>query len=390
MRCGAQVLGCVWLCSLAFGVNDVFAQPQTQNVEVEPVTCWWRTAVSSIRVGQAFTVILTCSALETEAAKAVIDRSRLAPAAVQLPPYEVMSGVQSDDITTAARRFMQYEYTLRLISDDAFGADLPVPSLQVSYGIESKVQQDASVQGREQTYILPPLPVHVASLVPSTETHIREAPVPTAAAISARQTRGALLRTTGTIIFALAGLVLLLSIVRAFQQRKSAVTRVRTNLVGDAAILNSVSRELRAVQQEAMRETWNDQLAARALAALRVTASYATGLPVTQIRIRQGENCASQLVLKRPLGGRVLVSGAATTSDVPESIDGSTDDLRSAIAQFTSARYGRSTSPLDLNASIESAIRATKRVAAQHTWMAQSAAAVRRSVGGWRERAWER
>src|SRR6266511_1484570 len=150
-----------------------------------------------------------------------------------------MSGVQSDDITTAARRFRQYEYTLRLISDDAFGADLPVPSLQVSYRIESKVQQDAAVQGREQTYILAPLPVHVASRVPSTETHIREAPVPTAAAISARQARG------------------------AFQQRKSAVTRVRTTLVGDAAIMNRVSRELRAVQPEAMRETWNDQLAAR-------------------------------------------------------------------------------------------------------------------------------
>jgi hypothetical protein len=54
--------------------------PATVNVEVEPVTCWWRTSTSSVRVGQPFDVVLTCAALETEATKAVIDRGRLAAA----------------------------------------------------------------------------------------------------------------------------------------------------------------------------------------------------------------------------------------------------------------------------------------------------------------------
>jgi hypothetical protein len=148
-------------------------QPPTQNVEVEPVTCWWRTGVSSVRVGEPFSVVLTCSALETEATKAVIDRGRLASAAVQVPPYEVTGGTQSEDIVTASRRFMQYEYTLRLLGDDVFGADVPIPALPISYRIESKVQQDAAVQGREQTYVLPTLPVHISTLVPASETHIR-------------------------------------------------------------------------------------------------------------------------------------------------------------------------------------------------------------------------
>ncbi len=165
-------------CVFVLLASTALAQPPaTQNVEVEPVTCWWRTSTSAVRVGQPFSVVLTCSALETEATKAVIDRGRLASAAVQLPPYEVTGGSQTDDITTASRRFMQYEYTVRVISDDVFGADVPIPPLQISYRIESKVQQDGAVQGREQTYVLPPLPVHIAKLVPATETHIREAPV---------------------------------------------------------------------------------------------------------------------------------------------------------------------------------------------------------------------
>ena len=49
----------------------------------------------SVRVGETFPIVLTCSVLETEAARAVIDRSRLGSAAVQFPPYEVVGGSQS-------------------------------------------------------------------------------------------------------------------------------------------------------------------------------------------------------------------------------------------------------------------------------------------------------
>jgi hypothetical protein len=368
------------------------AQTGTQNVEVEPVTCWWRTTTSSVRVGQPFSVVLTCSALETEATKATIDRARLAPAAVQLPPFEVTGGTQSDDVVTAARRFMQYDYTLRLISDDVFGGDVLVPALQVTYRIESKVQQEASVQGREQTYILPALPVHVAALVPRTETHIREAPVATLAAISARQTRGSLLRTIGTIAFALAGLLLLVSLVRAVQQRRAAVARVREHVVSDAAILGGVKRELREIQQRAAREGWNDSLAARALAALRVTGSYAAGQPVAQRFLRAPAEENGQLVIRRPLRRSVLVSATATPTDIPQNDSSTMASLRESLQQFTAARYGRTAngSGPDLNDAMQSALRATDHVASQHTWIAKSLASMQRTASGWRQRAWGR
>jgi hypothetical protein len=365
------------------------AQPQTQDVEVEPVTCWWRTSVSAVRVGQPFSVVLTCSALETQVTKAVIDRGRLASAAVQLPPYEVTGGTQADDIITASRRFMQYEYTLRLLGDDVFGADVPIPALQVSYSIESRVQQDGAVQGREQTYVLPALPVHVASLVPATETHIREAPVSTLSAIAGRQTRGALLRTVATITFAVAGLVLLVSIARAVQQRRSSAARVRTHVLSDSAVLAGVKRELRDVRQQATREGWSEALAARALAALRVTGGYAAGHAVTQRPVNGAVPIEANLVLRRPLGGRVLVSAAATSAAVPQNGVVS-DDLRSAMSELTTARYGRAAKELDLDDALERGLRATAQVAAQHTWAAQALARLRSGAGGWRDRAWRR
>src|SRR5918996_4776107 len=88
---------------------------QTQNVEVEPVTCWWRTSATSVRVGEPFTVILTCSLLQADAARAIADESRLDPSVVQLPPFEVVGGARANDLTTAGRRFVQFEYRLRTI-----------------------------------------------------------------------------------------------------------------------------------------------------------------------------------------------------------------------------------------------------------------------------------
>ena len=66
--------------------------PPVENVEVDPLACWWRTRVASVHVGEPFALMLTCSVLETEAAKVVVDRSRLGSASVQFPPFEVIGG----------------------------------------------------------------------------------------------------------------------------------------------------------------------------------------------------------------------------------------------------------------------------------------------------------
>src|SRR5215471_21123708 len=89
----------------AAGVSNAAAQ----DVSTDPLQCWWRTSAGAVRVGQPFTVVLTCAVLETDAATVVVDQSRLEPSVVQFAPFEVLGGTHGADLRTDLRRFFQYE-----------------------------------------------------------------------------------------------------------------------------------------------------------------------------------------------------------------------------------------------------------------------------------------
>ena len=98
------------------------------DVEVEPITCWWKTDRNAVNVGERFTVTLTCSVVETTAVKVVPDLNQLEPTTVALQPFEVVKGVRHEDIRTPPLRYIQYEYTTRLIGDVFFGKDVDIPA----------------------------------------------------------------------------------------------------------------------------------------------------------------------------------------------------------------------------------------------------------------------
>ena len=145
-----------------------------QNVQTDPLQCWWRTSAGAIRVGEPFTVVLTCAVLESDAATVVVDQSRLEPSVVQFAPFEVLGGSHGADIRTDLRRFFQYEYRLRLLAENLFGKDVALPDTKLSYRVQSKVGQNTSLQGRDQSYVLPAQSVRVLSLVPSDASDIRD------------------------------------------------------------------------------------------------------------------------------------------------------------------------------------------------------------------------
>ena len=126
--------------------------------------------------GRAVRAPLTCSVVETESNKVVPDLSRLDPTVVQLPPFEVLGGSHAGDLRAPGKRFFQYDYRLRLISEDMFGGDVMIPPLEISYRVESKVSGGDTVQGRDQSYSLPRASIRLISLVPDDTTDIREAP----------------------------------------------------------------------------------------------------------------------------------------------------------------------------------------------------------------------
>ena len=101
--------------------NAVFAQapnpkPQVPSprpqvppdmIEVEPITCWWRTSATAVRTAEPFDVRLTCSVVETESkGKVVPDFSKLDPTVVQLPPYEALGAAARGGFGGAGQAFL--------------------------------------------------------------------------------------------------------------------------------------------------------------------------------------------------------------------------------------------------------------------------------------------
>jgi hypothetical protein len=341
-------------------VSVVLIAAQTANVEVEPVTCWWRTSAAAVRLGEPFTVLLTCSLLQTEAARVVADEERLAPSVVQLPPFEVLGGSRAPDVTTAARRFIQYEYRLRAAGENVFASEVAVPPVEVAYRVESRVSGGESLAGRDLTYVLPRLTTRVLSLVPDTAEDIREPPIATFAELEAVASRASLLRVMASIVFALGGLMLVLAMVGLMRRRRSSGAS-QARAVSGARILNAVRRELTGVRDEVRSSGWKSHHIPKVLAAIRLVAAYAAKRPVTQ---RRGPHAATGevLVSNRPGPAMVVVSSAVTTTDDSE--------LGYVMSRFAEAQYGRESNfDAGLDEALDTAINRADRLIAERPWM---------------------
>src|SRR5690606_33473300 len=104
----------LWLVFLAgFSANAAEpSAPEEGARELLPLQCWWRTDRSAIYVGQHLKLTLTCAVAETPAATAMPDWDPLQPEAVDLAPFEVVSGTRSEDVVADFRRYTQFEYVL--------------------------------------------------------------------------------------------------------------------------------------------------------------------------------------------------------------------------------------------------------------------------------------
>lgn len=340
------------------------AQEPLQDVEVDPITCWWRSSTSAVRSGEPFTLALTCAVVETESTKVVPDQSRLEPAVVQLAPFEVIEGARAPDMRVPGKRFFQYEYRLRLINEAAFGGDVDVPELQIGYTIESTVARGEAIQGRDLTYNLQPISIRLLSLVPSDTMDIREAPAAAFAAVEARESRANLLRLVATILFVLSGVVLIVMLARLFTRRRATVA-VETWKRSPTAIAAAARRELATVRQQS-RGGWDADLAGRALAALRIAATLATGRAVGQVRATAGTTPVDgQLLVKGPLGrGGALVSGSVTPQTAGDG------NIASSLQALGAARYGRADAAdsLVLDEALQAAETTAARAASTHAW----------------------
>ncbi|HYE85172.1 MAG TPA: hypothetical protein VEA16_02365, partial [Vicinamibacterales bacterium] len=271
---------------------------------------------------------------------------------------------------------------LRLIAEDAFGNDVSIPPLEISYRIESQVAGGSTAQGIEQQYSLPRASVRLISLVPDDTSDIREAPAALFTTIENRDSRANLLQTVAGILFGLAaviGVVMLIGMLR----RKAPKTAMATAHLPARTILNAVAKELDAVQR-ASRGGWTQELAGRALAAARITGAYASGRAVGQRPAAGATPVDGVLVVKAFGKGDVFVSGAATSESAAK-VPGFGDALKS----LTTARYGR-TETFDSMAddAIATAIRVTKEQQSAHSLLNEWAAAFKANLVDLRRKVW--
>jgi len=375
----------------------------TQDVELEPIACSWRTSTDAVRIGERFRLVLTCGVLDTSATTVVPDQARLDPGALQLAPFEVLGGAQAPDLRTPTRRVFQYEYDLHYLGEDT-GRDLQIPALTLTYRVQSRVQQDgAAVEGRERQYTLPAHAVRILSVVPAGARDIREAPPVTLGDIDARRFRASLLRIGAYALYAGGAVVLLWGLLLAVRRQATRPATV-TRHASDARVLAGAMSELRAVRAERQSSGWSDALAARALAAVRLAAAYDAGLDVAQQPAsRSSSPLSGQLRLSgRGLGGDVLVSGGATVvhlaraarvSDTTAARRARLEELESVLTRLTAAAYGR-TGAADsdgLDEALDGADRSVSAIRREHSWLATRLRALWRQAGERaRARRWQR
>jgi hypothetical protein len=379
-----------------------------QNVETDPLQCWWRTSAGAVRVGEPFTVVLTCAVLETDAATVVVDQSRLEPSVVQFAPFEVLGGAHGADLRTDQRRFFQYVYRMRLIAETLFGKDVSLPETKLSYRVQSKVgEKAAALQGRDQTYVLPPQAVRVMSLVPADATDIRDTAGETFSDLDQRAFRANLLIIVGSVLFVLAGLMALLALVRLARRYRKTAT-VSDRLITDSGVLRGVGRELAAVRRERESSGWSPDLAGRALAALRVAGTFLLGRPVSLLPANklsaEGQDIpeAGRLIMKAgwPRGKRIAVSGAVTAQSIAREVargDANArratllESLGRALTTFTTAHFGREGTLDDaaLDEALGTAREVLSRVKLEQVWFMKRLAA-RRAGTPLDNRVWSR
>jgi hypothetical protein len=367
--------------------------PKAGEIASDPIRCWWKADHTAVRVGERFGLVLTCAVIKTGPITVEPVLNQLEPGALSLTPFEVVSGgPKVDDVFVPPWRYIQREYVLRLLSDGFFGQDVAIPSLMVTYNLTSA---GTGQQGRDQTYILPALPIKVLSLVPKGAGDIRDASGLTFASVESRRFRASVATTAAWIAFAFAGVMALFALSRVVGLFRVSGSHVVKPLPAPS-LLHASLRVLSQVKEDAARAGWTSELSRRAVSALRIAGATAVGKRVAQDVVttdapeRDGQVMVSSGWPKRK---RVLLSAATTPMTISRELDNglradartrsSAESIAQAIGVLSTAAYGR-TSPSDnaaLDAALDDSTEAVRRLRAGTMWPRRTAAALRAFVG---------
>lgn len=375
--------------------------PGAATTESDPIKCWWKTDTNAVHVGQHFTLTLTCGVVETSRLTTVLRLTELDPTAVELTPFEVVDGAREEDLQSPPWRYFQYRYTLRLLGDELFGQDVDIPALNVTYNIQSA--QGGGTQGRDQRYVLPPLPMRVLSLVPKNAGDIRDASRDTFGQIDEQIFRSTAEMVASAIFFGFA--LVLVGLAAATVARRHRTRATVDSRLPVTTVLSGCLRETSRLRSEVARDGWTPELTGRALAVFRIAGAVALARPLAQALVDMSvSGQEGQLALRKGLWRprRALVS-APTTADAIErqlatgnGFEPRTqlvlEEVRNSLRVFNAARYGRN-GHLDtpnLDAALERGTSALRRLRTMKWWPMRTAEALAKQAANLGGMVWSR
>jgi hypothetical protein len=376
-----------------------------------PLQCWWRTSTPAVRVAEPFSLLLTCAIEESETVHVVVDQAKLGPDAIAVSPFEVIGGGELTESAAGSRRFFQREYRLRVISDQAFGRDLLVPPVVVSYRLQQSEQAGARTQGIERHHELPALPVRVVSLVSADARDIRDTSAATFAQLDEGAFRASVFVAAGQVLLLVGTLGLGLALARGVRRQQPQGSAIQP--LTDRLVLKEVGRELDAIRHAREAASWTPDLIGRALAAVRVGSTYPISRTPAQRPIEDHEQPPEGVLLHHGRRGqRIAISAAVTpqtlethTSGIacrpylqvgrdarpfdvaqsrPEPVEGRAkarayekrvNEMQTILAEFTRAQYGQQpVAPATLDDALDAAERIVRDLKHEHTWVGRKLA----------------
>lgn len=371
------------------------ADPQAAAlVSTDPIRCWWRSDTGAVTVGQSFSVTLTCAAIETDTIQVVPDESRFGVATIQVAPFEIVGGTHPSDTRRGSRRFFQYQYALRILDPDAIGHDVNVPSLQIQYRVRSRMNTASTLEGRDLTYVMPPLPIKVLSLVPAEAKDIRDGSDADFGVVDTLRFRASLFRIVG-VALALVALVAGVWALGPWARLARSSSPESALRIPDRVVLGELTAKLTALKSESDRG-WTDELVVRALSLLRIVSALAIDRPVNQRPASSGEAVDRRLLVSHGLvrPARATVASSMTTDDVTRAIAGLQDGaatrrgqletLRDGLNALTEAAYresGERDNPR-LDDALQAGIAAARQLASDRTILKDWSSSIARSFHG--------
>jgi hypothetical protein len=366
--------------------------PKPGEVQSDPIRCWWKADRTAVRVGERFELVLTCAVIEAGPITVVPVLNQLEPGALSITPFEVVSGARGEDLVAPPWRYVQFDYSVRLLSDGFFGQDVMIPGVTVTYNL----QTTGGTQGRDQTYVLPVLPMRILSLVPKSAADIRDASGQTFASIASRRFRSSLARVLAWVSFAFAAVLGIFALVRVVGHFRSKST-VTVRRLPVPSVLGGCLDAIRDVAADASKTGWSPDLARRAVAAMRIAGAVALGRPVAQnfvgpdaveregqVTVRRGWIRPRRVLLSASVTPKVIANHLGNGHGVRANTRARLESISQALGVFSAASYGRNgkTDSLALDAAVESSQDAIRGLRTRARWPMRTAGAVMRSFTG--------